>query len=730
MAFLQTIRTKYSWLLLGGVGIAMLAFILMDLMNSGSSILTRDANTIMEINGERVSVQEFSNRLQTRIDNYISQSGDRALEQVTRGQLQDLVYDNILKERLMGAQYDELGLTITGNELWERIIRNPSVTQVQIFQNEQGQFDPNLVRQYLAALKEQRATNPDAQTEWENWLDFEEDLKTQQIEQNYYMLIRSGIYATSQEGKWQYEARNGSRSITYIYKPYASIIDSTVEVSESELKSYYSEHKEDMFKQDASRDVEFVAFNVAPSAADMDAAREEFNTLLNDEIRFNEQTNSNDTLFGFRNTDNDSVFVNSNSDQSRYTGAYVFEGDMPEEYDSLMFQNEPGYVYGPFMDGDLIKAVKLVEKSTLPDSVKASHILIAYTGAMRAAETVTRTREEASAYADSLFEVVKADTANFADYAMTNSDGPSSTEGGELGWFTQGMMTPKFQNYAFENGVGDIGLVETEFGFHIIRITDQTERKPAVKVATLDRRIYPSEATEDEIYNNAQQVATAGTQSVEEFRAKAQSFGRSVRPATNLTEGAENLPGLPNSRDLVRWTFADDRSVGDVQVFEVEDQIVAVYVGAIREEGYATFESVKERIRTEVVKEKKAEMLSSELAAASGTTMEEKAQSLGIQVQTFANAKFNSPTIQGVGMEPKVIGTVFGMEQGAMSEPIAGESGVMIVQVNAITPAPEEASYATEANQLRQQMIGQVSVKVFQTIKDEAEVIDRRAKFY
>lgn len=730
MAFLQTIRTKYSWLLLGGVGVAMLAFILMDLMNSGSSILTRDANTIMEINGERVSVQEFSNRLQKRIDNYISQSGDRGLEQVTRGQLQDLVYDNILKERLMGSQYEELGLTITGNELWERIIRNPSVTQVQVFQNEQGRFDPNLVRQYLAAIKEQRATNPDAQTEWENWLDFEEDIRSQQIEQNYYNLIRSGIYATSQEGKWQYEARNASRSITYIYKPYAAIVDSTVQVSDNELKTYYSKHKEDKYKQNASRDLEFVTFNVEPSAADMDAAREEFNALMNDEIRFNSETNSNDTLRGFRNTDNDSVFVNTNSDQSRYTGAFQFEGDMPEAYDSLMFQNEPGFIYGPYVDGDMIVAAKLVAKSTIPDSVKASHILIAYAGAMRAAETVSRTREQAQAYADSLYDVVMSDTANFAEFARSNSDGPSGPDGGELGWFTQGMMTPKFQAYAFENQKGDIGLVETEFGFHIIRITDQTERKPAVKVAVLDRRIYPSAQTEDEIYSNAQQVATAGTESIEEFRAQAQTFGKTVRPASNLTEGADNLPGLPNSRDIVRWSFADDRSVGDVQVFEVNDQIVAVYVAKIREEGYAAFEDVKDQIRSEVVVEKKSEMLTNELNNASGTTLEEKAQSLGVQVQNFASAKFNSPNIQGVGMEPRVIGAVFGMEQGEISEPISGESGVFIVQLNAITPAPEESSYATEANQLRQQMSGQVTVKVFQTLKDEAEIVDRRAKFY
>lgn len=729
MAFLQTIRTKFSWLLLGGVGLAMLAFILTDLMTSGSSIMTRDANTIIEVDGDRISVQEFSVAYQERIDNYIAQSGDARLERVTRTQLQNLVYDELLKSRLLDGRLSDLGLEITNDELWERILRNPSVQQVQAFRNEMGAFDPNRVRQYLKAIEEQRGTNPDAATEWDRWLNFEEEIRRTDSEQSYYKLIGAGLGSSRLEGKIQANMESQKRAMIYLYRPFTAVEDSSIAVSEADLKSYYKSHRDD-FEQVESRNLAYVNLPIVPSADDIQAAREDFNSLLENRIVYNSTIGINDTLLGFLNTDEDSIFVNSNSDQSRFTGRYAFADELDPTYDSLVIAESPGFVYGPYIDGDFIKIVKLVDVKEVPDSVKARHILIAYQGAMRANETVSRTREQAEQYADSLYQVVTANPTNFATYAQQNSDGPSGADGGNLGWFQQGMMTPRFQDFCFSNEVGEIGLVETEFGFHIIEVEDKSATRPGYKLAILDRRIYASKATEDILYNKAQQLASAGLESAEAWTAKTQELALNSRPANNVTPAAANIPGIIDSRDMVRWSYEEGRKAGDLEIFEKNNSLIVLRVQEIREEGIATFEQVRARVEQEVRQEKKAEKIRADFEAARANSIQAWGEAIGVASRQASNLSMANPVVTGAGAEPNVVGTLFAMSQGEVLGPIVGETGVFVIEMFNMESGESNADGVSQRDQLRIQRSSRASAQVFEAIKDGADIEDRRNIFY
>ena len=725
MATLQNIR-KRSGLLIGIVGFAMLAFILTDLLSSRGSVLQRDVNTILEVNGEKISSQQFFTRVQERIDAYIASSGDAGLTQSSRDQFLDLTYDELLRERIMGAQYEELGIQVTSEELWDVIITNPSVTSIQGFQNESGQFDPERIKQYIALLEEQRSTNPDVQTEWENWINFEQQLLDTQIQNKYNGLITKGLAATKLEGQIQYEERNTRNDIRLVFRPYTAINDSSITVSDADIKKFYNANKEELFKQEDGRDIEYVVFNIQPSEEDVAAAAANFNEMMVDQIVYNSETNQNDTILGFVNTDDDSAFINANSEQSRYFGQYFREGQLDAQYDSLMFANEPGYIYGPYRDGDFYRAVKLIEKSTQPDSVRARHILIAYQGAERAAPEVVRTPQAAQALADSLFEVVKASPGQFADFAAQYSDGPTKTKGGDLDWFQPGTMAANFNNYVFNNAKGDIGLVITQFGFHIIEITDQGGNSPVAKVGVLDMRILPSNETEDRIYAESNSLAGSGS-TLEEFRAKAAELGAEVRPATNLRPLDKTVPGLVGSRQIVRWSFNEQNDEGATNIFDLSNQVVVVYLTKIREEGFAAIDDVRTQIDGRVRREKKGEMIKSEMEGA--TNLDDLAQSLGVQVNTIAGVTFANNSIQGVGTEPLVAAIASGLPLNTISKPIIGNTGVIMIEVTNRTEATPQENYDTQIQQIANQYVSRVNSEVFETLKSKATIVDNRASF-
>ena len=648
------------------------------------------------------------------------------MNNATRDQFVDLTYDEILREHVLGAEYKKLGVQVTSDELWDVIINNPSISGNEGFQRD-GAFDEQTVKQYIDVLDQQRASDPKMQEAWEQWKDFEDQLYRNQFQAKYNNLILAGIFATNIQGEMQYRERNTIANISMVYRPFTTISDSAVSVNEADLRKYYNEHKEELYRQEEGRDIEYAVFNIIPSDQDIKAAASRFNELMNDEIVYNSETKTNDTLRGFINTEDDSTFINANSEQSRYFGEYFRKGTLDEQYDSLMFASEPGYIFGPFRDEDFFRAVKLIDKTIQPDSVRARHILIAYAGAQRAGQEVVRSPQQAQELADSLYNIVKEDPSPFASLAAQFSDGPTKTKGGDLGWFQPGAMTTRFNNFAFNNKAGDIGLVITEFGFHVVEITDQGGASSAVKVGILDQRILASNETEDRIYAKSNELAAAAAESLEAFRAKAQELGTEVRPATNLRPLDKTVPGIAESRSIVRWAFKERIEEGTVKIFDVSNQVVIAFLTNIREEGYTDLEDVHSQIKARVIYEKKAEMLSEGMRDVG--SLNDLAQSLGVQVLTASGVTFANNSVSGVGTEPLISATAMTLPVNTISEPITGNSGVFVIEVTSRTEATEQPDYATQIQQIGNQYSTRVSNSIFETLKDQANIVDNRARF-
>ena len=717
MATLNKIRAK-SGLLIVVIGFAMFAFVLGDLFKSGSSILRGKQNVVGVIDGDEISYQDFNPEVQRTLDAYKKQG----LNSVT--QVSNIVWSNTERRILIDKEVKKLGINIGEDELWNLIINDQSIRNAPAFKNEAGMFDQNKVKEYLSYLRENASSNAQAAQLWYDWVNFEKSLKERGIVQSYYNLISAGITATDLDGKYDYKATNDQVDAKYVYLPYSSVPNNDVKVSDEEINSYIADHAEE-FKTDASRDIQYVYFRVTPSLTDEAKVKEEILEVLNDKVDYDRSTNTYDTIPGFKNTVNDSLFVNSKSDMN-FDPMYYHKGILPTDLENFAFNAKVGDIYGPYKDNDTYRVTKLVSIKTMPDSVKASHILISFKGAQNAGAEITRTDKEAKALADSLANVLNKKPANFADLAKDFSNGPTASKGGDLGWFTYGRMVPEFNSFAFNNKKGKIGVVKTIFGYHVVKIDDQKNVGKAVKLATIVRAILPSDATDNDVYAKVASFINAN-KTLAAFQADAKAKGLEARNVEGLKAMEFNIPGIGDQRDIVKWAFNKDTQAGSTKLFPVEDGYVAVLVYGISEEGLTSADVARAKVEPILIKEKKAEILKSKIK---GSTLEDIAKNANTTVSEANSIHFANPIIPGAGREPKVVGAMFGMKEGVVSEPIAGETGVFVVKVIAKKEAPELPNYATYSNKLQSQFATRVNYQVFESLKNSVEITDNRARFY
>jgi len=362
----------------------------------------------------------------------------------------------------------------------------------------------------------------------------------------------------------------------------------------------------------------------------------------------------------------------------------------------------------------------------LPDSVKARHILIPFVGSRSATETTVQTEVEAKATADSLLSVIKGDRKKFVSLLDFSADKVSNEKEGVLDWFAYNAMVPEFRDYSFENKTGDLGVVKSDFGFHVIEILGQTGEGRLVKVATLAQAIEPSERTIDASFNNVSNFEIAIQDKDFQEVAKAKEF--IVKPVNGLKELDENIPGVGSQRAIVRWAFEDGTKVGDTRRFSIPSGgYVVAQVSAINKKGLMSVAAASATVLPEIRKEKKAKMIRDGIK---GKTVEEIAKNKNLSTMTASAVNMKNPTLASAGVEPKVVGTAFGLKVGDSSGLIDGEKGVYMISVTNRTQAPKLDNYQAVANRLTTARANESQAKVFATLKDKADIQDNRAKFY
>jgi len=707
MAILENIRKRTTILILI-IGLALFAFVISGVFTSGSfGSGGKVGSTVAEINGNEISIDAFRQKVEAAT----RRQGPTASSM----QLVDQVWNQEVRNSILGQQFEDLGIDIEQDQIMNYIKNIPSYSQSPQFLNESGVFEENKFREFIADMK---VNNP---AQYQLWLQDEKNIIQSSKEQTYFNLVKAGIGATLKEGELEYKLANNKIDIKYLRVPYASIPDSAITVTKSEIQSYINAHKED-FKQEKSRDIQFVYFEEKPSAADETAVKEKITSLLDNSVEYNTQSDTNDTLVGFRNTNDVAAFLERNSD-IQFDALFKAKKDLPQLFADTLMTLKVGQTYGPYRDGDFYKVSKMVARKS-NGSVKASHILIGYEGAERANPEIKRTKEEAEEKANELLKEARKKETVFVELARDNSDGPSATNGGDLGYFQEGAMVPKFNDFAFGNSVGTIGLVETDFGFHIIKVDDKQD---IVQIATLARAVEASEETINTLFTDATKFEMANTSTDKAFADLAKEGDYTVRPVNKIKEMDENLPGLSSQRNIVQWAFNEESNIGDVKRFNINNGYAVAQLTASHKEGLMSVEDASAIVLPKIRKERKAAQI---IGAHKGKSMEVLAKDTTIPIANASALTVKSPTIPGAGREPAVVGTAFAMAEGETSGLIEGETGIFLVTVTKKEEAAKLDNYSTYANNLKSSSASKANTAVYNALKEGSEIEDNRAIFY
>lgn len=692
MAVIGKIREK-SGLVMIVIGLGMVGFLFQD---AASSLFSGGGDTnVGEIGDVAISARDFDVKLNEFIARYEYQNGPADAQ--VRESIKEQVWNDIVREELLVKQFNLVGLAVSPKELDDMITGvNPHPQIRQSFTNpETNVFDPNQVINFLKGLETMPADRK------AQWLQLEEGLIQERIATKYNNLVTKGMFATSLMIKNAYKEQNETRAIKFVVKRYNAIPDSSVTVSDKELKAYYEEHKHE-FKQESSRSLEYVKFDILPSEEDKQAIKEQLAELTKE----------------FQTTNDDSSFVSYNSDVP-LNDLYYTQSNFPFNIDSAFFHAEKGAVFGPFEENNTFAVAKLVDIKFVPDSVKARHILVN-----------TTAPGDSTGYfkLDSLRTLIKKG-AKFDQLAKDNSDDVGSAiEGGDLGWFTEGTMVKPFNDACFDGKKGDLVIVESQFGFHLIEITDQGEQVKKVKLAKLALNIAPSSETYDKVFADVSKFYAENNNS-EKFTSTVSNENSNYKKmvADNIKVSDRNINGLGDARELVRWTFnAEKGAISDPLQFD--NTYVVAHLAEIKEDGFASLEQIKVEIEMEARKKKKAEQISKEMEGI--LNIEDLAEKVGVAISTTSSVNFAAYSIPGLGQEPKVIGVISTIPAGKISsKPIEGNTGVFVVLVESVTPAPEVTDYSLTKQELNSQYAS-ISSGILEALKEKFGIVDQRYKFY
>ncbi len=705
MSTLQFLRERAGVLVAGVIGLSLLLFVVSDFFGNGRGqrLKAKKYYEMGEIGGEMVSYQDYDLRLQNLVEIY-KLSGRTNLDEATTETMREQVWQQMVRERILDNQYKKLGVGVSAEEVDELVLgNNPHQIVQQLFTDQQtGAFNKSFLVNFL------KQTEVD-ETAKKYWLFFENEIVNDRMNTKYNNLVAKGLYVTSKQAEFDKSLAINTVDFSYILKSYATISDSSVVVSKSDIESYYTKHKGN-YKRTALRDIEYVTFDVLPSEDDVKQT-EEWITKTKEEFA----------------TATDPVeFINLSAD-SRHIGFFIPLSSVPVNLVEYVKKEDLSSVYGPYIEDGSYKIARLLAAENRPDSVRVRHILIA--------PNAGRSLANAKTQADSLLKMIKSGTP-FEAIALTSSDDQGTAQiGGDLGWIQEGRMVLPFNNACFSGKKGDIKIAETSFGFHIIEILGQSKDSRKYNLGYIDRKIIPGTITNQRIYSDAS--AFAGTNDTyQKFISGIAAAKLNKRVANDIAPQQKTLPGLENPRSLIISLFqAENGKIildnSQQAVFEVGDKYVVAFCTKVQEEGTAKLADVENDIKFILVKDKKAEMLAAEFTKnnVAGKTLDNIAGSMGLQVQEATQVNFRSYTIAGAGTEPSLIAAASVAKQGLVTGPVKGSNGVYMLAANNVTATQsEDVKMIQDRLKMTFQMRG--NYEAYEALRKGANIVDKRYKFY
>ncbi len=712
MATLQKIRNKAGLLVAVVIGLSLLAFILGDLLNSGPSVFSRKRLEVAEIDGKSINYMDYNSKIEQLSEFYRTSYQLQSLDQQTMDGIRQEVWQNTVRDIILNSRIEKLGITVSVDELKTMLLgdsinaggsnvmmEEPNPIVRRMFTNpETGEFNRYQMMNYFSAI-----SNDVYKNERKRWIYIEDQIVDERLGQKYFTLVRKGLSPNSLEIK-EYAKETGSTvDFSFVYLPFNTIADDEVKVDDAAINDYYESHK-NLYKQEEGRSLEYVVFNVKPSDKD------EQNAL--DYV--------SQTKMAFERSDKPVDFVNSNSD-APYKDMNFGKNELPESIRDSIFNAKPGFVAGPYFDDGAYKLARLMGFTDVPDSVRARHILISL--------SVQRDDDRAKEIADSLKTQIDKGQ-DFASLAREFSADQSNRQiGGDLGWFTEEAMVKPFADAAFYGNVGDVKVVKTKFGYHVLKIEAQSPKVKKAKLAIIQRELIPSDETYQKIYSEAVQFRGEAT-SIQKFRDLCASKNISPRFATDLKRNDETIPGLESSRELIKWAYENDENTVS-QIFDLTDKYVVAALTDVKEKGYAPLEDVKTEIEIALMKKEKLDKLASQVKEkiSGSTSIDDAATALNSQVSEASKVRFTNPFVTGVGLEPAVVAKAFVMPEKQLSGAVEGENGVFVIDVTG-REIPESPDQQSAEFRLKYGLQSRVAYEGYNALKENADIEDNRIKFY
>ena len=708
MATLEKIRNK-AGLLVIVVGLALFAFIIGDFLNSGSTYFRQTQEVVAEVNGEVIKINDYQSRVDEMTEMYKTQSGQNTLPEEYTTQIRESVFASIVREIVLAEQADQLGLTISSEELFDMVQGenvSPMIQQMQMFVNpETGAFDKNALLNFLKTISADNASMPAEQQAQiaqarSFWMFWEKNIKQQRLEQKYATLLSKAIVANSIDAKELFNETADNSDIAYAMQSYASIPDSTIKVSDSEIKALYNDKKE-LFKQKESKVVKFIAVDILPSQEDHDNVSKDIEEIKNE----------------FTTSAKVADLVNEYSDVP-YVDAYFSASAFDPATKGFALEAEVGEVAGPLFADNKFSMLKLVAKTVAPDSIQVSHIML-------------QNSDNAAALADSLKAVLKAG-GDFAALAAQYSVDQTAQNGGELGWFTEVAAArgvgEDFKNVVFALPVKGIDIVKTNYGTHIVKVLDKTKDVNKYKVANIVMSVSPSSKTYSTIYNELNQFL-ASNNTIDKLTAGAQEAGYNVVSDVPLQTESQMINNMKNTRQVVRWAFNEDKGTVS-EIFECDDKFVVAAVQGTIGEGFRPLNMVAQSLKSELIAKKKGEQIATELTAKGIKSLDQYATAMDARVDTVKFVNFGTRRITGIGVEPEINAAVSVAAVNALSQPVKGNNGVYVFNVYNREKDAKPYNEAEQIKTLEASNAYRFSYQAIQSLIDAANVKDTRIRFY
>lgn len=714
MSVIQTIRDKAAWIIIAAIALALIAFIVQDAFQGGGGmgLFGGSQTTLGKVNGTKIDAVSFEQRYKIAETNY--QNANYPIDDRLRQQIRDGIWNEYVEDAVLGKEFDKVGLATLGRDERSDILYGPNPPQQlqqQFTDPKTGVYDAAAAHQAITGLKKNSAQYNSF------WGEFMPALEKNRQKEKFIALIGNSAYIP----KWLVEktaAENSQlSSISYVNIPFATVSDSTIKVMDEEVRQYVSENKE-IYQQEKARGIEYVLFDAAPTKADSAAVSSALQTVKEE--------------FATIPASDAAAFVVRNNSETPYFDGYVLGSKMKLTNADTLKKLADGAVFGPYLDGNNYVLAKMVGRRTMPDTVKSRHILVKIADQQGAQ---IRTDSAAKKKIDSIVTAIQQG-ASFDSMVVKLSDdaGSKETKGEYTFGSTQfGTISKEFAETLFYGNTGDKKTVKVDnsmySGYHYIEVLSQKNPEIAYKIAYVARPIVAS----DETINAASGLAS---QFVGESRDK-KAFDENVKkknlnkfPAMDIKPLESGIPGVGESRELVRWIFNDAKpgQVAD-HAFQVGDKYLVPVLVQAYEKGDMAAERARPLVEYKIRNRKKTEEIIKKVG--NPASLDAVSKATNQPILRADSISFSSPFVPNIGNEPKLIGAAFNKNyQAKVSDPISGEIGVFYIKVENISAAPNpnfDAKQMQEGARQQQKMSG---FRVIEALKKSADIIDNRVKFF